>query len=249
MNINASEIINFRHGRSKERQLYGRSKTLWGLQVFDNISWSLSLFNETDDIELLHTTFSMRTNETLYDGIKSSRIKLHLNKTNMKHTNNNALIGEKLEKDLIIKSYLTAPSSIKPRELDQFKVSRILNYENHNANPFEFGSDSSRFEISNRDTYQNGTSESLKYSTISAFEPISKSFKRHKKNRKLHDSQYKSPTKRYDILTEHLQIIESQNSKDCTAGTSKSLGEGVVDNSRFQIEANVAVNRANMLTR
>ncbi|KAL2713912.1 unconventional prefoldin RPB5 interactor-like protein isoform X1 [Vespula squamosa] len=69
-------------------------------------------------------------------------------------------------------------------------------------------------------------------------------------------------TKRYpekesvqvDIVTRFLRIIENQHllGENCTAGTDLNLGEGVVDRyaqERFRLEANLAVNRANMLTR
>ena len=57
-----------------------------------------------------------------------------------------------------------------------------------------------------------------------------------------------------DVVTRFLQIVESQHAMggNCTAGTALNLGEGVVDRyaqDRFRIEAEVAVNRANMLTR
>ncbi|XP_044001665.1 probable G-protein coupled receptor 158, partial [Aphidius gifuensis] len=57
-----------------------------------------------------------------------------------------------------------------------------------------------------------------------------------------------------DIVTRFLRIIENQQSlgENCTAGTDLNLGEGVVDRyaqERFRLEANFAVNRANMLTR
>lgn len=57
-----------------------------------------------------------------------------------------------------------------------------------------------------------------------------------------------------DIVTRFLQIVESQHilGGNCTAGTALHLGEGVVDRyaqDRFRVEAEVAVNRANMLTR
>lgn len=57
-----------------------------------------------------------------------------------------------------------------------------------------------------------------------------------------------------DIVTRFLRIVESQHllGENCTAGTDLNLGEGVVDRyaqERFRVEANVAVNRANMLTR
>lgn len=57
-----------------------------------------------------------------------------------------------------------------------------------------------------------------------------------------------------DIVTRFLHIVESQHTlgENCTAGTDLSLGEGVVDRyaqERFRVEADVAVNRANMLTR
>ncbi|XP_043493294.1 uncharacterized protein LOC122518420 [Polistes fuscatus] len=70
------------------------------------------------------------------------------------------------------------------------------------------------------------------------------------------------PTKRHpekesvqvDIVTRFLRIIENQHllGENCTAGTDLNLGEGVVDRyaqERFRLEANLAVNRANMLTR
>lgn len=57
-----------------------------------------------------------------------------------------------------------------------------------------------------------------------------------------------------DIVTRFLRIVESQHllGDNCTAGTDLNLGEGVVDRyaqERFRVEADVAVNRANMLTR
>lgn len=57
-----------------------------------------------------------------------------------------------------------------------------------------------------------------------------------------------------DVVTRFLQIVESQHllGANCTAGTALNLGEGIVDRyaqDRFRVEAEVAVNRANMLTR
>lgn len=57
-----------------------------------------------------------------------------------------------------------------------------------------------------------------------------------------------------DIVTRFLRIIENQHTlgENCTAGTDLNLGEGVVDQyaqEKFRLEANFAVNRANMLTR
>ncbi|XP_078040779.1 metabotropic glycine receptor [Augochlora pura] len=57
-----------------------------------------------------------------------------------------------------------------------------------------------------------------------------------------------------DIVTRFLRIIENQHllGENCTAGTDLNLGEGVVDQyaqEKFRMEANLAVNRANMLTR
>ncbi|XP_015592601.1 probable G-protein coupled receptor 158 isoform X2 [Cephus cinctus] len=57
-----------------------------------------------------------------------------------------------------------------------------------------------------------------------------------------------------DIVTRFLRIIENQHllGENCTAGTDLNLGEGVVDRyaqEKFRLEANLAVNRANMLTR
>ncbi|XP_012138889.2 metabotropic glycine receptor [Megachile rotundata] len=57
-----------------------------------------------------------------------------------------------------------------------------------------------------------------------------------------------------DIVTRFLRIIENQHllGENCTAGTDLNLGEGIVDQyaqERFKLEANLAVNRANMLTR
>lgn len=57
-----------------------------------------------------------------------------------------------------------------------------------------------------------------------------------------------------DVVTKFLQIVESQHllGVNCTAGTALNLGEGIVERyaqDRFRVEAEVAVNRANMLTR
>lgn len=57
-----------------------------------------------------------------------------------------------------------------------------------------------------------------------------------------------------DIVTRFLRIVETQQQlgENCSAGTDLSLGEGVVDRyaqERFRVEADVAVNRANMWTR
>ncbi|XP_013149688.1 PREDICTED: probable G-protein coupled receptor 158 [Papilio polytes] len=62
------------------------------------------------------------------------------------------------------------------------------------------------------------------------------------------------PTVHEDVVTKFLRLIETQHllGENCTAGTHLNLGEGVVDRyaqERFRIEAEVAVNRANMLTR
>ncbi|VVC24723.1 GPCR family 3, C-terminal,GPCR, family 3 [Cinara cedri] len=57
-----------------------------------------------------------------------------------------------------------------------------------------------------------------------------------------------------DKANQLLRIVESQQQLggNCTAGTDLNMGEGVVDRyaqERFRVMANVAVNRANMLTR
>lgn len=55
-----------------------------------------------------------------------------------------------------------------------------------------------------------------------------------------------------DVVTEFLQIVERSMDNNCSAGTAVNLGEGVVDQyaqERFHVKADVAVNRANMLTR
>lgn len=69
------------------------------------------------------------------------------------------------------------------------------------------------------------------------------------KDRKSHE---RSGGGHIDIVSRFLRIVESQQIKNCTAGTDLNLGEGVVDRyaqDRFRIEADFAVNRANMLTR
>ncbi|CAG9796305.1 unnamed protein product [Diatraea saccharalis] len=62
------------------------------------------------------------------------------------------------------------------------------------------------------------------------------------------------PSVHEDVVTKFLRLIETQHllGENCTAGTHLNLGVGVVDRyaqERFRIEADVAVNRANMLTR
>lgn len=57
-----------------------------------------------------------------------------------------------------------------------------------------------------------------------------------------------------DLVTKFLHIVEAQHSlgSNCTAGTDLNLGEGIVDRyaqDRFRVQAEIAVNRANMLTR
>lgn len=64
----------------------------------------------------------------------------------------------------------------------------------------------------------------------------------------------KSQVTQVDIVTRFLRIIENQHTlgDNCTAGTDLNLGEGVVDQyaqERFRLQAEFAVNRANMLTR
>lgn len=64
----------------------------------------------------------------------------------------------------------------------------------------------------------------------------------------------RSQATQVDIVTRFLRIIENQHTlgENCTAGTDLNLGEGVVDQyaqERFRLEAELAVNRANMLTR
>lgn len=259
IHIHASDILNFRHGRSKDRHLYGRSKILWGLQVFDNISWSFSLFNQTDNLEMLQTSYSMSRNANHNDEDDSSKFAIIYNDTNLNHNTFNTIIDQMLNKNMIIDTYLKESITIKPHKMDQSKLKHIFNYVNHMPSENLFGAEESSMEFTlekfrklnevQNVALTNGSIRNTEQPAAS-FEKITEIFERQKKNSKLNDKQLRiNPTKGYDILTEHLQIIESQNSKDCTAGTSKSLGEGVVDNSRFQIEANVAVNRANMLTR
>lgn len=246
IHIISSEILNLRHSRSKDRHLYGRSRTLWGLQAFDNISWSYALLNETDGLELLETSFVVKTANETHTDAGNLKFSITFNETN------DILIGQVLNENMIIDTYLRNP--IGPNKMSQSELTNILNYVSDIPNPDDFGPDASRLDLTfetisknkhppnltlNKDSF-----EEIEIRRSSSFQKIA--FQRQKKN-----NQFKNPTPHhgYDILTEHLQIIESQNAKDCTAGTSKSLGEGVVDNSRFQIEANVAVNRANMLTR
>lgn len=67
-------------------------------------------------------------------------------------------------------------------------------------------------------------------------------------------SNRKNLMKGQDVVTTFLRIVESQHllGSNCTAGTALNLGEGVVDRyaqDRFRVEAEIAVNRANMLTR
>ena len=57
-----------------------------------------------------------------------------------------------------------------------------------------------------------------------------------------------------DVVTKFLRIVETQHllGDNCKKGTDFSLGEGVVDKyaqERFRLEAEVAVNRANLYTR
>lgn len=63
-----------------------------------------------------------------------------------------------------------------------------------------------------------------------------------------------NPNPGSDIVTVFLKIVESQHSlgNNCTRGTEFNLGDGVVDRyaqERFRLEAELTVNRANMLTR
>uniref|UniRef100_A0A6V7KVG3 Uncharacterized protein n=1 Tax=Bracon brevicornis TaxID=1563983 RepID=A0A6V7KVG3_9HYME len=67
-------------------------------------------------------------------------------------------------------------------------------------------------------------------------------------------SRFGNPGAHDDVVSRFLRIIENQHllGENCTAGTDLNLGEGVVDQyaqERFRLEANLAVNRANMLTR
>lgn len=234
--VYASELYSFRHGRSKERHLYGRSKTLWGLQVFDNISWSFTLFNETLGEDLYETNYPFTTNESFFDETVS------LNSQIYNGTESENMIEHILNKNIIITTYLSEPNNIKAHTMNQQQLKSILSYDSRTNMHSKLEKDAARNDVTQQ-RFHNidiATKDLLKNTVV---------FERQKKNTKILDHRYKNPMKRYDILTEHLQIIESQTSEECTAGTSKSLGDGVVDNSRFQIEANVAVNRANMLTR
>ena len=73
-----------------------------------------------------------------------------------------------------------------------------------------------------------------------------------------HDSSFESSNlsndDSVDVVTKFLRKIESQQSmgENCTKGTELKLNEGVVDRyaqERFRLEAEVAVNRANLYTR
>ena len=67
-------------------------------------------------------------------------------------------------------------------------------------------------------------------------------------------STYDQPRSDSDLVSKFLRVVESQHmlGENCTAGTETTLGEGVVDRyaqERFRLQAEVAVNRANWLTR
>lgn len=67
-------------------------------------------------------------------------------------------------------------------------------------------------------------------------------------------STYDQPRSDSDLVSKFLRVVESQHmlGDNCTAGTETTLGEGVVDRyaqERFRLQAEVAVNRANWLTR
>lgn len=67
-------------------------------------------------------------------------------------------------------------------------------------------------------------------------------------------SAYDQPRSDSDLVSKFLRVVESQHmlGENCTAGTETTLGEGVVDRyaqERFRLQAEVAVNRANWLTR
>lgn len=88
------------------------------------------------------------------------------------------------------------------------------------------------------------------------YEELGKSFNDSEKERENFEELVKKdkPAVQDDIVTRFLRIIENQHllGENCTAGTDLNLGEGVVDQyaqERFRLEANFAVNRANMLTR
>uniref|UniRef100_T1JDG3 G-protein coupled receptors family 3 profile domain-containing protein n=1 Tax=Strigamia maritima TaxID=126957 RepID=T1JDG3_STRMM len=56
---------------------------------------------------------------------------------------------------------------------------------------------------------------------------------------------------RNDLVTKILRMVETQHvmGENCTAGTDLILADGVIASPRFRLEADVAVNRANFLTR
>ncbi|XP_044576570.1 probable G-protein coupled receptor CG31760 [Cotesia glomerata] len=88
------------------------------------------------------------------------------------------------------------------------------------------------------------------------YEELEKNFNDSEKERENLEELVKKdkPAVQDDIVTRFLRIIENQHllGENCTAGTDLNLGEGVVDQyaqERFRLEANFAVNRANMLTR
>lgn len=233
MHIFASAIVNLRHGHSKNKHLLERNKMLWGLQVFDNISWSLEIYNITNGPDIIRTTYSV----TNYTSAANMR-----NVDDFLQRIYNTIWDKKLNTNFITETY----STVEAHDMDQVQLKNNLKYASHNLSVDNATSRSTLQEISTLNQTREVTTNNH---SVEIIEQFGYTFERKKKNIKNNEKQVKYDSKEFDILTEHLQIIESQNVNACTAGTSKKLGEGVVDNSRFQVEANVAVNRANMLTR
>ncbi|XP_055536840.1 uncharacterized protein LOC129725269 [Wyeomyia smithii] len=103
------------------------------------------------------------------------------------------------------------------------------------------GGDGGDEEEANYRTSETGEMFSLEYIDLSELDETSRNNRR-------------NLMKGRDVVTQFLQIVESQHllGSNCTAGTALNLGEGVVDRyaqDRFRVEAEIAVNRANMLTR
>lgn len=141
-----------------------------------------------------------------------------------------------------------------------YSVEKSHEKENDTFNPSEFYSDVSTDEdgeidenLETIDQIDNLEDLSIQINGPSEFDEI-------RLTNELDDLDEMSRTNRInllkgrDVVTRFLQIVESQHllGANCTAGTALNLGEGVVDQyaqDRFRVEAEIAVNRANMLTR
>lgn len=188
-----------------------------------------------------HITKSSASLQTMHEQMKTKKTEMHI-----RDSKNNQIDGseEKIDKNTEKPSVLLFDEkafSDSDRDYESESLPSGLYSENNEQANTEDDSQIGNFDLNENNDFSNVIRRFDEYVDLEGLDETSR-------NNRLNLMQGR------DLLTTFLRIVETQHllGSNCTAGTALNLGEGVVDryaHDRFRVEAEIAVNRANMLTR